>query len=222
MFLVLHYFRYVPETVVTFGATTATIPADWYNLPTFLDAIEDGSTLTMTWTSSTNVVAASSSCSFDTTQAQDLLGWSSGAASTSTVKPKATWLPESPEYIQEKCPIGVNGKKTYDTDFYTSQSGNTWALGSVDVYSEKWSFNYIKKYDIFTLTGGISQPFVDIVYRPDLSIVFELKYAASIDWSTGYTAGQVWCHTGEPSVVMQMPPWDTFYSVMMEANKYGL
>jgi len=222
MLFVIHYFRYIPETDITFGATTETVPAGWYSLPTFLDAIEDESTLTMIWTAATNTVTASSSVAFSTTQAQDLLGWSTGAALTNTVKPKATFLPDTPEYIQEKCPIGVNGKKSFDTDFYTAQSGATWALGSVSVYSEKWTLNFIKKYDIFTLSGGVSQPYIDVVYRPDLSLVFELKYAESIDWATGYAAGEIWCHTGEPMANMQMPPWDNFYTLNIEANKYEI
>lgn len=221
--VVLHYFRYLPATC-TFskaGGGTVVLPAGWYNLTSVLALLRSGS-VTCSWDDTTNRTAFSPNITCDTVMIQYMLGIASGSVAAGTSAPVYTWIPERANYTQALCPIGVAGKKKYDTDFYTTQSGKTYALGSVDVYSETFTFTLVKKDDVFTITGdaGLSSPLVDAVYRPDLCIVFELKQGDSVSNSAGYVAGSNWCHTGEPEVAMQMPPWDLYYTVKFEANKY--
>lgn len=219
---VMHYYRLLPATTVTYGGGgSLAVAAGWYNLPTFIKAIDDAGTVDMTWYSATNEVSSTGAFTLSHAYANSLLGWPAGGGSKSTTDPASTWVPGRIEYLQEFAPIDVAGKKGYDSEFYLAQSGETWALGSVSINRERFQLALIRKYDMFTgLTGGVSAPFVDTVYRPDLGIVFELKWAASIDWATGYTQGGIWCHTSEPESSMQMPPWDEYYAVTMEANKY--
>jgi hypothetical protein len=222
--LAIHYYRLIPETTITYTAGGSdVITTGWYSLPSFLAAIEAHGVVTMTWTQSTNRVAASAAFAMDAAAADSLLGWPDAGGKDGTANPGATWSPLSVEYMQEYAPIDVAGKRAYDTDFYTAQNGRTWALGSVTTHRERFTLRLVNKFDMFDgLTGGVTEPFIDAVYRPDLGICFELYWANSVDWATAYTGGETWCHTALPESAMQMPPWDQYYTMTIEANRYDL
>ena len=220
----LHYFRYISSscTITKGGGGTVVLPVGWYNLPTVLSALRTGS-VTTTWTASSNSLTFSPSVSVDNLTIREMLGVNTGAQTTNNYHPLHTWVPENPEYNQELAPYGVSGKKMYDTDYYLAQDGNSWALGSVSKDREIFHFNFVSKHDLFsTGTSGLSAPFIDSVYQPDLGIVFEMKVGDDVSCAAGYVSGDYWCHTKEPDSSIQMPPWDMYFSVTIEANKYAV
>ena len=221
----LHYFRYI-STTCTFtktGGGTVTVAAGWVNLPYVMALLRSGS-VTCTWSSTTNRTAFNPGSDCDSATVRSMLGIASGAQTAGNASPLYTWVPEKPQFQQELCPIGVAGKKKYDSTFYTAQSGTTYALGSVSVYTESFRFSLVKKQDVFTISAdaGLSAPFIDTVYKPDECLVFELKQADDVSCAAGYVNGGIWCHTGEPEVAMQMPPWDLYYNMKIEANRYAV
>jgi len=221
----LHYFRYI-STTCTFtktGGGTVTIAAGWVNLPYVMAVLRSGS-VTCSWSSTTNRTAFDPGISCDNATVRSMLGIASGAQTAGNASPLYTWVPEKPQFKQELCPIGVAGKKKYDSTFYTAQSGITYALGSVDIYSEIFTFSLVKKQDVFTITGsaGLSAPFIDTVYRPDECLVFELKQADDVSCAAGYVNGLNWCHSDEPESEMQTPPWDGIYLLKIGANRYAV
>lgn len=220
--VVLHYFRYISSTCTVTKGTggTVSLPAGWYNLPSVLAALRTGS-VTTTWTASSNSLTFSPSISVDSLTIRGMLGINTGAQTTNNYLPLCSFVPADPEYNQELAPYGVSGKKTYDTDFYLAQDGNTWSLGSIAKEREIFRLQFVSKNDIFsTGTSGLSAPFIDTVYRPDLGIVFELVAGDDVSCAAGYSAGAYWCHVKEPESAIQMPPWDQYFTLTFEANQY--
>ena len=219
----LHYFRYIDAetTFVKNGGGSLFMVAGWYNLTSILSFLRDGG-VTCSWDPTTNRTAFNPAINCNNATARSFLGISSGSQSAGSSAPQFTWIPEKAQYQQEMCPIGVGGKRKYDTDFYTTQSGATYALGSVSTHVESFKFSLVKKQDVFTISGdaGLSSPFIDNAYSPDECLVFELKQGDNIACSAGYSTGDLWCHAAEPEVTMQMPPWDLYYNVKIEANRY--
>jgi len=225
MRVALHYWRKLATTCTITkagGGTVVLASAVWYNLPSVLAALRTGG-VTASWDSLTNVLTTSPAITIDTAAIRDMLGWPAGSASTSTAKPTSTWVPDEPEYLQELGPCLRPGKLSYDTDFYISQSGQVHAMGSVSVEREVLNFGMVQKQDVFTLAGdsGLSAPLIDVVYRPELGTVFELKTGeADADCDAGYVVGSNWVHVTEPDSAILQPPWDLYYQVKMEVNKY--
>lgn len=220
----LHYYRALASACTVTKATggTVVLPAGWYSLTTVLAALRAGS-VTCSWDSLTNVLTTTPAISIDQATIRSLLGWPAGSADTNTAAPGSTWVPEDPEFLQELGPCQRAGKPSYDTDFYMSQSGQVHALGSVQNEREVLDFNLVYKQDVVTIPGdpGLSAPFLDAVYRPDLGIVFELKTGETdVDCEAGYTAGADWAHTAEPVSAITQPPWDLYYSIKLEVAKY--
>lgn len=224
MKVALHYYRALASACTVTKATggTVSLPAGWYSLTSVLAALRVGS-VTCDWDSATNVLTTTPAISIDQATIRSLLGWPVGSASTNTADPGSTWVPEDPQFLQELGPVLRPGKPSYDTDFYQSQSGQVHALGSVSTDREVLDFNVIRKQDMFTISGdpGLSAPFLDSVYRPDLGIVFELKTGEDdVDCEAGYTPGTDWTTTSEPSSAILQPPWDVYYSLKLEVAKY--
>jgi hypothetical protein len=220
----LHYYRYLSSTatVSKVGGGTITLNAGWYNLSTVLAALRVGS-VTCSWSSTTNRTAFSPGIAVNQVIITQLLGLPDGSSYTAgTLPPMYSFVPYDPEYMQDLAPVGVEGKRQYDTDYYTTQTGQVGALGVVDIYTERFTLNLVKKQDVFTISGdgGLSSPFNSVVYRPDLGITFEIKVGDDIGNSAGYAVGTTWVHVDDPEIIMQMPPWDLYYTVNFEANKY--
>jgi len=224
MKVALHFYRALATACTVTKATggTVSLPAGWYNLTSVLAALRVGS-VTCSWDSATNVLTTHPAISIDQAVVRDLLGWPTGSASTSTSAPKSTWVPFDPEYLQELGPCLRPGKPSYDTDYFTSQSGQVHAMGSVSVDREVIAIGLVNKTDMFELAGspGISAPLLDQVWRPDLGIVFELATGESdVDCEAGYTRGADWVSPNDPESVITQPPWDQYYTVKMEIQKY--
>ena len=215
---VLHFFRYLPETVCTYVAGSLTIPAGWYNLPKLLEIIDTDGVVDMTWTATTNEVASTANIALDTTQARDLLGWPSGAASASTTYPQSTWVITQGDMGKKLAPVGVNGRKTYDTEFYNAQDGTSFAMGSISQNIEDYEIQLVNKGDIFTITGSTSTtaPLIDSVYVPHLGLEFELV-TANFDWATGYSDKPYWCLMTDIKCDMALYPWDNFFNISFSA-----
>lgn len=218
----LHYYRYISTCTITKATGgTVTISTGWYCLTGVLNSLRVGS-VTCSWDSATNRCAFSPAISADNLTIRKMLGINTGSQSASNYSPLHTWVPADPEYMQDLAPMTVAGKKQYDTDFYVAQDGNAVALGSVTLHREIFTLSLLNKNDIFTISGdtGLSAPFLASVYAPNVGIVFELKAADDVSNEAGYSAGSSWVHVSEPEVVMQMPPWDVYYTIKMEANRY--
>jgi len=219
----LHYYRYISSSCTITKATggTVTLSTGWYCLSGVINALRVGS-VTCSWDSDTNATAFSPAISCDNLTIREMLGITTGSQSASSYKPLHTWVPANPEYMQDLAPMTVSGRKQYDSDFYVAQSGNTVALGSVTLHREIFTFSLINKNDVFTISGdsGLSAPYLDSVYAPDKGIVFELKMGDDVSNEAGYAVGSSWVHVAEPDIVMQMPPWDVYYTLKMECNRY--
>ena len=221
-YLALHYYRLLPATTVTYAVGSTLIPTGWYNLPTFLAAIRAGAVVTISWTRATGLVNASAAFTLSNTYAQSLIGWSDASIKDGVAFPSATWSPGNVEYRQEYAPCLVAGKRRWDTEYYQAQSGETWALGAVSVYTERFSFDLVRKETMFADAGTTekTKTFTDVVFEPSLGICFELVYLDSVDCGAGYVQGGIWCHVADPESAIQMPPWDLHYTMSLEANKY--
>jgi len=202
----------------TYVVGSLTIPEGWYNLPSLLKYIDDDGVVSMTWTASTNVVASSANITLDTAQAQSMLGWGSGAASASSAAPGATWAVSQGDLGKRLSPVGVNGRKTYDSEFYTTQDGNSFALGSVSQKIEDFEINLVLKDDLFSFSGNtsVTAPLIDSVYAPYLGLDFELA-PDSPNWATGYSEGPYWCIAADIKADMAMYPWDKFFNISFSA-----
>ena len=216
---VMHYYRYFDKVEISkAGGGTVTISEGWNNLTTILAALRVGG-VTCSWTYSTNATAFSPAITCPDSRMRNMLGIASGSQSASTFAPLDTFCPQNSEYRQELAPVGVSGKRRYDTDFYQSLSGQTWAMGSVTTHAENFILSMVSKHEMFsTGTDGVSAPFIDSVYRPDEGIVFEVVYRDDVSCASGYVEGGIWCHKEEPESEMSMPPWDLYYGITIPAN----